>query len=90
MPEGGPITVLVSPVAGFQGLMRVQEAFVRMDAVSEAIVEGYAQGEARLRLQLSESVSPVTLGVGLSASLAQRADVQLSEGGDRTLRVALS
>ena len=90
MPEAGPVTVLVSPVAGFQGLMRVQEALVHFDAVAEAIVEGYAQGEARMRLQLREPITPASLGAGLSAALGQPAEVQPSAGDERTLRVALS
>jgi hypothetical protein len=90
MPEDGPVIVLVSPVAGFQGLMRVQDALVQTDAVAEAIVEGYAQGEARLRLQLRAPVTAATIGDELSAALAQPADVQASAGDERTLRVTLA
>ena len=60
-PEGGSVALRISPVAGFQGLMRVQDALVRVPGVREAGVEAYAQGEARLRLQLAKPFSSTQL-----------------------------
>ncbi len=88
-PDAGSVTLRVSPVAGFQGLMRVQDALAHLGAVREATVEAYSQGEARLRLQLREPVTSTEIAAGLAGRLGQRAHVEGSSAAERTLRVAL-
>ena len=89
-PEGGSVQVRVSPVSGFQGLMRVQDTLVRLRAIREASVEAYAQGEARLRLQLAEPVEPASIAGALGEGLGQEARVESASLPERSLQVALS
>ena len=88
-PEDGSVLLRVAPVAGFQGLMRVQDALVRLPGVQEAGVEAYAQGEARLRLRLAEPLGAAALAAGLSDSLGVRARVADASEHDRSLRLTL-
>ena len=81
--------VRVSPVAGFQGLMRVQEALTRVPGVREAGVEAYAQGEARLRLHLNDDVEAQAVADQLARSLETAATVDAMSEAERTLRIAL-
>ncbi len=89
-PEGGSVQLRVSPVSGFQGLMRVQDTLVRLRAIREASVEAYAQGEARLRLQLAEPVEPASIAGALGEGLGQEARVKSASLPERSLQVALS
>ncbi len=88
-PEDGPLTLLVSPVAGFQGLMRVQDALTRVRGVREAGVEAYAQGEARLRIQLADRVDADALAASLAELLDRQARVTSASVPERMLRLAL-
>ncbi len=53
----GTVTINVSPISGFQGLMRVQDVLVQLPVVREAPVEAYARGTARFRLVLTETTT---------------------------------
>jgi hypothetical protein len=88
-PDDGSVTLHISPVAGFQGLMRVQDALTRVRGVREAGVEAYAQGEARLRLQLVERVEPGELAASLGASLGRPTRLTAASTSERMLQVAL-
>ena len=88
-PEDGTIVLQVAPVEGFQGLMRVQDAVVRVAGVGEAGVEAYAQGEARLRLRLSEPVDPRRLAAALGEQLGVEVRVAAASQRDRVLQLAL-
>lgn len=88
-PAGGALTLRVSPVAGFQALMRVQDALVRVQGVKEAGVEAYAQGEARLRLHLSAHLDPQLLASTLGAQLGRAAQVAAVSIAERTIQLAL-
>ena len=90
-PDGrdGSVTLHISPVAGFQGLMRVQDALTRVRGVREAGVEAYAQGEARLRLQLVERIEPGELAASLGASLGRPTRLTSASTTERVLQVAL-
>lgn len=88
-PVSGPISLHVSPVAGFQGLMRVQDALVRIRGVREAGVEAYAQGEARLRLRLSTEMDAASLASALTELLGRATRVAASSTSERTLRLVL-
>lgn len=89
LPEDGPILLRITPVAGFQGLMRIQDALARLPTIRQAAVEAYSQGEARLRLELLDTTDADALAAGLSGALRSDATVQeVSESG-RQLLIAL-
>ena len=76
-------------VAGFQGLMRIQDALVRIRGVREAGVEAYAQGEARLRLHLSAAMDAVSLAAALTELLGRPTRVAASSTTEHTLQLVL-
>lgn len=88
-PAGGSLVVRVFPISGFQGLMRVQDALARIDAVRAATVEAYAQGEARLRVQLSDNAVSGELASGLHERLNQVARVRAASVADRSILIVL-
>ena len=88
-PEGGSVLLLVSPVSGFAGLMRLQDALVRVSGVSEAGVEAYSQGEARLRIQLSAPIVPEELTRALAERIGQRARMESASATERSMQVTL-
>lgn len=88
-PAGGAITLRISPVAGFQGLMRVQDALVRVPGISEAGVQAYAQGEARLRLHLSGPLDPQTLAFTLAEQLGRPTQVAAVSIAERTIQLVM-
>lgn len=88
-PELGPFLLRVSPVAGFQGLMRVQEALMRIPLVRDAGVEAYAQGEARLRLQIAQPVDPESLAADLADRLGRPVRLEQASTADRIVRLLL-
>jgi len=89
LPADGSIALRVSPVSGFQGLMRVQDALARLTSVRHASVEAYSQGEARLRIELSEPTDSEEIAAGLARSLNEPARVQAASEADRELLIAL-
>lgn len=88
-PDQGPFLLRVSPVAGFQGLMRVQEALMRIPLVRDAGVEAYAQGEARLRLQIAQPVDPESLAADLADRLGRPVRLEQASTADRLVRLLL-
>ncbi len=88
-PEDGSVLVRVAPVEGFQGLLRVQGVLAQLAGVNQAFVEGYAQGEAQLRLTFD---SPVAVG-RLAGALGERLGVPVEAADvsepDRSLRFEL-
>jgi hypothetical protein len=88
-PEDGSVLLRVAPVAGFQGLLQMQDVLLHVMGIRDAGVEAYAQGEARLRLRLD---SPMAVG-GLATTLGEILGVvtQVSEASeqDRSLRITL-
>ncbi|MEZ4502564.1 MAG: hypothetical protein R3C39_08060 [Dehalococcoidia bacterium] len=89
-PGGGAIVVRVSPISGFQGLMRVQDAIANLREVREAAVEAYARGEAQLRVALVDELAPERLTKALSDGLGQDAKVEAASVDERTMRVTLA
>jgi hypothetical protein len=88
-PAGGALVVRVFPISGFQGLMRVQDALARVSTIRAATVETYAQGEARLRLQLGASIVSSELAAGVQARLGQQAIVRAASIADRSVLIVL-
>jgi hypothetical protein len=70
--------------------MRVQDTLVRLRAIREASVEAYAQGEARLRLQLAEPVEPAAIAGTLGEGLGQQARLKSVSLPERSLQVTLT
>ena len=88
-PEDGSVLLRVAPVEGFQGLLRVQGVLAQLPHVRQAFVEGYAEGEAQLRLTLDSALEVAWLGSALGERLGvtvQAADVSEPE---RSLRLEL-
>ena len=88
-PDGGSVLLRVSPVSGFAGLMRLQDALVRVFGVSEAGVEAYSQGEARLRIQLSAPIVPEELTRALAEGVGQQARMESASATERSMQVTL-
>jgi len=88
-PEDGAITVRVSPVSGFQGLMRVHDAIARLAVVRQATVEAYSQGEARLRVDLAEAAEPTELVSELGRMLQEPTSIRAASAERRELFVTL-
>lgn len=89
-PSTGLVSVRISPVAGFQGLMRMQEALLHVPGIREAGVDAYARGEAALRLQLATGVNVHTMAAGLAARLGQVVRVESVSESDRLVRLVIS
>ena len=88
-PEDGSVLLRVAPVEGFQGLLRVQGVLAQLPGVRQAFVEGYAEGEAQLRLTFDSALEVAWLGSALGERLGvtvQAADVSEPE---RSLRLEL-
>ena len=88
-PDGGSVLLRVTPVEGFQGLLRVQGVLAQLPSVRQAFVEGYAEGEAQLRLTFDSALEVAWLGAALGERLGvtvQAADVSEAE---RSLRLEL-
>lgn len=88
-PAAGSVALRISPVAGFQGLMRVQDALARCHGIREAGVEAYAQGEARLRLHFSEPGDGAQLAASLAETLGRGVRLIAESTSDRTIQLAL-
>ena len=86
-PTDGSIVLRATPIAGFQGLMRVQDALARLAEVRQATVEAYAQGEARLRVELNTDVESDQIATALSEAMGQPARVREADEGDRTMLI---
>ncbi len=86
-PADGAVMLRATPIAGFQGLMRVQDALARLVSVRQATVEAYAQGEARLRVELSADVDSDQIAAALAEAVGQPAHVREADEGDRTMLV---
>lgn len=89
LPSDGAITLRVAPVAGFQGLMRIQDALTHLPTVRHASVEAYSQGEARLRIELTDPSDSDELAEGLARALRGPAHVEEASEANRELLIAL-
>ena len=88
-PEGGSVLLRVTPVDGFPDLLRVQGALAQLVGVNQAYVEGYAVGEAQLRLTFDSSVAPEALAAALGERLGVAVDAADISGAERSLRFEL-
>ena len=89
LPSDGAITLRVAPVAGFQDLMRIQDALTRLPVIRRASVEAYSQGEARLRIELADTSDSDEIAQGLGRALRGPARVEDASEVNRELLIAL-
>ena len=76
-------------MAGFQGLMRIQDALTRLPVVRQASVEAYSQGEARLRIELADASDSDELAADLGRALNSPARVEDASEVHRELLITL-
>jgi len=84
-PGGEGLTLVISAVPGFQGLMEVQRALTRISAIEGASVERYFDGEARIVLTLREPITADRLLEALTQATGQR--LQLEESRPESMRM---
>jgi hypothetical protein len=86
-PGGEGLTLVISAVPGFQGLMEVQRALTRVPAIEGASVERYFDGEARIVLTLSEPITATRLLEAMTEASGQELKVEESRPDAMRLRV---
>ncbi len=79
------LTLVISAVPGFQGLMEVQRALTRVPAIEGASVERYFDGEARIVLTLREPITAGRLLEALNEAAGQ--ELQLEESRPDAMRM---
>ena len=84
-PGGEGLTLVISAVPGFQGLMEVQRALTRVSAIEGASVERYFDGEARIVLTLREPITASSLLGALVEATGQQ--LQLEESRPDAMRI---
>jgi len=84
-PGGEGLTLVISAVPGFQGLMEVQRALTRISAIEGASVERYFDGEARIVLTLREPITAGRLLEALTQATGQQ--LQLEESRPEAMRM---
>jgi hypothetical protein len=84
-PGGEGLTLVISAVPGFQGLMEVQRALTRISAIEGASVERYFDGEARIVLTLREPITASRLLDVLAQATGQQ--LQLEESRPEAMRM---
>ena len=67
-PGGEGIDVTIAAVPGFQGLMELQRALVRLPQVQSAAVRRYQDDEAAIQLVLQQPMGATAIAEGLTAS----------------------
>jgi hypothetical protein len=86
-PGGEGIDVSIASVPGFQGLMDLQRALVRMPQVSSAAVRRYQDDDAAIQLVLSQPMTATAIAQGVSASIDQQ--IIVDEARPEGLRLRL-
>jgi len=71
-PGGEGIDVTIADVPGFQGLMEIQRALVRLPQVQSAAVRRYQDDEAAIQLVLSQPLTASAIAEGVSAGTSHR------------------
>jgi hypothetical protein len=84
---GEGIDVTIAAVPGFQGLMELQRALVRLPQVQSAAVRRYQDDEAAIQLVLSQSMTASAIASGITAGTGHR--IFVDEARPDTLRLRL-
>ncbi len=74
-PGGEGIDVVIADVPGFQGLMELQRALVRLPQVQSAAVRRYQDDEAAIQLVLAQPMTAAAIAEGLMAGTGKRLSV---------------
>ncbi|MBI5283857.1 MAG: hypothetical protein HY874_02075 [Chloroflexi bacterium] len=86
-PGGEGIDVSIAAVPGFQGLMEVQRALVRLPQVQSAAVRRYQDDEAAIQLVLQQPMTSTAIAEGVSAGTGKRLFVDESRPDALRLRL---
>jgi hypothetical protein len=86
-PGGEGIDVTIASVPGFQGLMELQRALVRLPQVQSAAVRRYQDDEAAIQLVLQQPMSASAIAEGLTASTGR--SIFVDESRPDALRLRL-
>ena len=84
---GEGIDVTIADVPGFQGLMDLQRALVRLPQVQSAAVRRYQDDEAAIQLVLSQSMSASAIVEGVADATGRQ--IVVDEASPETLRLRL-
>lgn len=71
-PGGEGIDVTIAAVPGFQGLMELQRALVRLPQVQSAAVRRYQDDEAAIQLVLTQPMTASAIAEGVSAGTGKQ------------------
>lgn len=86
-PGGEGIDVSIADVPGFQGLMELQRALVRLPQVQSAAVRRYQDDEASIQLVLSQPMTAGQIAEGVTSATGKRLFVD--ESRPEALRLRL-
>jgi hypothetical protein len=86
-PGGEGIDVTIGAVPGFQGLMELQRALVRLPQVQSAAVRRYQDDEAAIQLVLQQPMTASGIAEGLTSSTGRT--IFVDESRPDTLRLRL-
>jgi len=84
---GEGIDVTIAAVPGFQGLMEIQRALVRLPQVNSAAVRRYQDDEAAIQLVLSQPMTAAAIAEGVTAGTGKR--IFVDEARPEALRLRL-
>ena len=84
---GEGIDVTIAAVPGFQGLMEIQRALVRLPQVQSAAVRRYQDDEAAIQLVLGQPMTATAIAEGVTAGTGKR--IFVDEARPDTLRLRL-
>ena len=84
---GEGIDVTIAAVPGFQGLMEIQRALVRLPQVQSAAVRRYQDDEAAIQLVLGQPMTATTIAEGVTAGTGKR--IFVDEARPDALRLRL-
>ncbi len=84
---GEGIDVTIAAVPGFQGLMEIQRALVRLPQVLSAAVRRYQDDEAAIQLVLSQPMTAAAIAEGVTAGTGKR--IFVDEARPDALRLRL-
>ena len=86
-PGGEGIEVTIAAVPGFQGLMELQRALVRLPQADTAAVRRYQDDEATIQLVLSRPMTASVIAEGVSAATGKQ--IVVDEARPDSLRIRL-
>jgi hypothetical protein len=86
-PGGEGIDVTIADVPGFQGLMELQRALVRLPQVQSAAVRRYQDDAAAIQLVLSQPMTATAIAEGITAGTGK--PLAVDEARPETLRLKL-